>query len=248
GLTRPLRRFTLLWCFLLLFTTHQALLDVALAIVMIHVLFILSAILRVTLFSAGVLTNLEIRIRENTEALLAKLVSVTRETEATDDLRNTWMRIAGIQMGLLVLRNKELVSRWAAVLGSIFLGCIYLYLVFLLSFVYYGTAHAQSISLSWPNALVTSLFIPIAFSDLPSNVWLKLIGGIHCTVILAVGAGTLINYVTRKAEDLQRDAVVLNERFAEEDVRVRIAIFGRKIQDVGWYQSRIYCAMKPPIH
>ncbi len=37
ALTRPLRRFTLLWCLLLLFTTHQHLLQLALGIVAVHV-------------------------------------------------------------------------------------------------------------------------------------------------------------------------------------------------------------------
>ncbi len=108
-------------------------------------------------------------------------------------------------MGILVLRNRQL-SPVGSNIRLYLDGMIYIYLGFLFSFVYYGTAKVQSIHLSWPNALVTSLFIPFAFSDLPINVWLKLAAGIHCTVIVAVGAGTLINYLARRAEDLENAA------------------------------------------
>jgi hypothetical protein len=230
AIARPFRQFTLLWCLLLLFTTHQHLLELALAIVVIHIVFILVTILRVTLFSAGILANLEGRIRENTDALLAKISCVTRETEATPDLRNTWTNLSGIKMGMLLLQNGQLVSRWAAVLGSAFLGCIYLYLAVLFSFIYYGTAHVQRVALSWPTSFVTSLFIPFAFGDLPSNFWVKLVGGIHCTVILAIGAGTVINYVTRRAHDLQKTAIVLSRRFADEEVQARLLILEEKFK------------------
>lgn len=230
ALTRPFRQFTLLWCFLLLFTTHTRLLQLALGIVVIHIVYILVAILRLTLGFGGVLTRLETYIRTTTETLLAKVAFVTRESAANDDLRNTWTRISGIKMGLMLLRNKQLVSRWAAVLGTMFLGCMYAYVAFLFSFVYYGAAHLQSIPFAWPSALVDSAFIPFAFSDLPANVWLKLIGGVHGMVILAVTAGTILNYFTRRAEDLQKVAIVLSDRFANEDVQERLSIVEEKFK------------------
>lgn len=226
----PFRRFTLLWCFLLVSTSHKRLLEFALVIVVIHVAFALGAILRVTLFSAGVLADLEVRIRQNTEMLLAKIASVTRETEATPDLRTTWTNLNGIKTGLLFLQNRQLVSRWAAVLGSAFLGCIYLYLALLFSFIYYGVAHVQLVTLNWPIALVTSLFMPFSYTDLPLNFWVKLAGGVHSTVILAIGAGTLVNYVTHKAQDLHRTAVVLSQRFADGEVQAQLLILDEKFK------------------
>jgi hypothetical protein len=229
-LSKPLRRFTLLWCILLLLTTHPLMLKIALAIVVIHIGFALFAVFRVTVFSAGVLSNLEVNIRASTESLLSKILFVTSETEATPDLRNTWTSIAGIRTGLLFLQNGQLVSRWVVVLGSAFLGCVYIYLALLFSFAYYGIARVQSVALTWPDSFVTSLFIPFAFGDLPRNVWLKLVGGIHCTTILAVGTGTIINYVTRKAEELRKVAIGLNERFADEEVRARLLILEEKFK------------------
>jgi hypothetical protein len=226
----PFRRFTLLWCFLLVSTTHQPLLEIALTIVVIHVVFILTAILRVTLFSAGVIANLEGRISQHTDSLLAKIASVNRETEATPDLRNIWTNLSGIKTGLLFLQNKQLVSRWAAVLGCMFLGCVYIYVALLFSFIYYGAARVQSLPLTWPMSFVTSLFLPFSFTDLPHNFWIKLAGGLQCVVMLAIGAGTVINYMTRKAQDLQETAMVLSQRFADEDVQARLVILEEKFK------------------
>jgi hypothetical protein len=229
-LIRPFRRFTLLWCFLLLLTSHQLLLEIALAIVAVHVAFILITILRVTLFSASVISTLETRITDSTNTLLAAIASVTPETEATTDLRNVWAKLVGMKAGLLLLQNKQLVSRWAAVLGSAFLACIYLYVAFLFSFIYYGAARIQAIPLTWPLSFVTSLFLPFAFTDLPRNFWIKLAGGIHCTVIVAVSAGTVISYVTRKAQAIQQAAVVLSQRFSESEVQSRLLILEEKFK------------------
>lgn len=230
ALVQPFRRFTILWCFLLLVTTHQALLEIALAVVIIHVAFILRAILRVTIFSAGLISDLENRIRQSTDSWLEKIASVTRDTEATPDLRTVWTNLSGIKMGLLILQNRQLVSRWAAVLGSAFLGCIYTYLAFLFSFIYYGAAHVQSISLTWPMSFVTSLFLPFSFGDLPQNFWIKLAGGLHCVVVVAVSAGTIINYVTTKAQALQQTAVLLSQKFADGEVQTRLLILEEKFK------------------
>jgi len=226
----PLRRFTLLWCFLLLFTTHKPLLQLALSVVIAHIAFFLFTILKISLFSANVLANGGEWIRNTTEELLAKVLPVTPDSEATQDLKNVWSRITGIKTALLILRNKQLVSRWTAILGAIYLGCLDLYLGLLFSFVYFGIAQVQSIGLSWGTALVTSIFMPFAFSDLPANVWLKLAAGIHCLVIVAVGAGTVLNYLTRRAEELEAAAVALIGRFEDQNIRDRIAILDAKFK------------------
>jgi len=228
ALTRPLRRFTLLWCLLLLFTTHVHLLQLALIIVVIHIAIFLVTVLRVILFSTNVLANLGERMMHKTEELLARVLSVTPDTEATAELRDTWTRISSIQIGVMILRNKKRVSRWTAILGAACLVGLYLYLALLFSFAYYGAARVQSINLTWGSTLVTSLFMPFAFSDLPSNVWLKLTAGTHCLVIVAVGAGTVINYLTRRAEDLETAAIALIERFEDENVRTRLEILNEK--------------------
>ncbi len=227
-LSRPLRRFTFLWCILLVLTTHSGLLEFALAVVLIHIVFALVAVLRVTVFSAGLLSKLEANIKQQAETLLSKIAFVTRDSEVTPDLRNTWTNASGIRMGLLVFQNRQLVSRWAVVLGSAFLGCVHIYMALLFSFAYYGIARVQSIAFTWPDAFVTSIFIPFAFGDLPRNPWLKFVGGIQCTTIVAVGAGTVINYLTRKVQDLQRVAMHLNERFADAEVRDRLLILDEK--------------------
>jgi hypothetical protein len=182
ALSRPLRRFTFLWCMLLVLTTHPTLLKLALVVVLIHIVFALVAVLRVTVFSTGLLSQLEVNIRRQAEAMLSKIAFVTRDSEVTPDLRSAWTNISGIRMGLLVFQNRQLVSRWAVVLGSAFLGCVHLYMALLFSFAYYGIAHVQSIALAWPDAFVTSLFYSICIRGSPQKLMAQTCWGhsVHC--------------------------------------------------------------------
>jgi hypothetical protein len=61
-------------------------------------------------------------------------------------------------------------------------------------------------------------------------VWLKLIAGIHCTIVVAVGTGTIINYLARQAQELHTVAVVLSSRFDDEQVRTRLNVLEGKFK------------------
>jgi len=228
-LSRPFRKFTVLWCFLVLVTTHSLLLKIGLAIVLVHIAYKIATIFRITLFSADVMSKLEAAIGQSVDTLLAKIAFVTPDTEPTVELRGTWNGLSGMRAGLMFLQNPRFVSRWAVFLGVAYLGCIYGYLAFLFSFAYYGVARVQTLNYTWPDALVEALFIPFAYTDLPHNIWIKLVGGIHGTVVVLIGAGTILNYVIRKAQQLQRVAAVLSERFTEVDVRERLLILEQKL-------------------
>jgi hypothetical protein len=133
-------------------------------------------------------------------------------------------------MGLLFLRNRPLIAGWAVVLGSVFLGSVYIYVALLFSFVYHAVARLQSLAFTYPDAPVTSLFIPFAFTTLPHSAWLKLIAGVHTTIVVAVGAGTIVNYLTRHANELNTVALVLSSRFDDEDVRTRLSVLENKFK------------------
>jgi len=227
---RPFRRFTLLWCILLLVTTHRPLLKFALAIVIIHIAFTVFFVLEVTLFSRGLIAGMEARIRQTTNDLLAKIASVTPDTQATPDLQSTFSALSGIRVGLLFLKNRSLIAGWAVFLGSVFLGFVYVYLAVLFSFVYHSVARLQFIEFTYPDALVTSLFIPFAFTTLPHSVWLKLVAGIHGTIVVVAGTGTILNYLTQEANQLHSVALVLSSRFEDEDVRTRLTLLENKFK------------------
>jgi hypothetical protein len=108
------------------------------------------------------------------------------------------------------LKDPYLLSRWAWVLGIFFFGSIYTYVAVLFSFAYYGIARVSGVSYSWPDAMLTSVFIPFFISDLPKILAVKLLGGIHCLLVVVVGIGTIVNFLRRKLDDIRRAATDLD--------------------------------------
>lgn len=229
----PFRQFTLLWCFLLLLTSRPLLLWVALAIVITHVVRFLIAVTTLVLLSSNWLTEIESKVKKYAEGLIQQVVSAK---EITPDMRQTWMYLTVLEVGLTLLRNRRRVMQWTIYLGMLFFSGLYLYLSLLFSFVYYGIARVQDIPYSWTAAAVTSVFIPFAYGDLPHNVWLKLVGGVHAAVIILLGAGTVFGYLQRKLNSLHSAAESLATRLDQEEVRGKLALM----------KSTFETAPKPP--
>jgi len=229
ALINPFRRFTLLWCFLSALATTPVVLKISFVVVSIHVLKTVVTMLRFTVFSQGVIWRFEKYITNHADNVLAKISIVTRESEPTSDLRNLWAAVTALKTGVGLLKNRTLVARWALFLTSIFLGAAYVYISLLFSFVYYGMGRLLHVNpFGWGEALVTSLFIPFAFGDLPHNVWIKLVGGLHCSFVVLVGAGTVFNYIRKRIDSISSTATVLSVRFSDEAIQSKLIILDEK--------------------
>ena len=159
---------------------------------------------------------------------LAALTSVTPDAAPTNELRNLFNQLKLWRQILNFLRDPYLLSRWAWVLGIVFLTSLYMYIAVLFSFAYYGIARVSGVSYSWPDALVTSVFIPFFFPDLPKIFAVKLLSGIHCVLVLGVGIGTIVNFLRRRLDAIGRAATDLSERFADQNIREKYTILEEK--------------------
>ena len=149
---------------------------------------------------------------------LAALTAVTRDADPSTELRNLFNQLNVWKKILEFLGDPYLLSRWAWVLGTVFLLSIYIYIAALFSFAYYGIARVSGVSYSWPDALVTSLFIPFFFPDLPKLLAVKLLSGIQILLVLGIGIGTVVNFLRRRLDAVQRAATDLRARFADQSV------------------------------
>lgn len=225
---RPFSQFTILWCLLLLLTPHRWLLIIALLIVLAHLARTLIFVVGFAFLSVKNLSQLDARIKTYVERLIATVLS--EQTVPTDDLRKTWALISTLQLGITLLRNRQRAAQFIIFIAALIFMATYLYLALLFAFAYYGLARINSIPYSWTEALVTAIFIPAAFGDLPHNVWIMLLGGIHWTFVVLVGLGTIVGYLQRKLNSLYRAADFLNSRFQEEEVKKRIAILNEQFK------------------
>jgi hypothetical protein len=233
ALLKPLRQFTLLWCLLLLLSSHRSLAWIALVIVLFHLGRTLYAIATSAIGSVAWLATVESKIREQGEALIKIVLDAAEIQKEDNTLRQAFGRWKLFQYGIALLRNRRRAGNLAIFLSFIIFGGVYLYLAFLFSFAYVGIAKVQGIAYSWVEALVTALFIPVGYSDLPRNVWIKLIGGIHFASAIGLGFGTIYGYMKSKLESLTRIAELLNGKFSDDQVKTKLttleSVFAAKI-------------------
>jgi hypothetical protein len=228
-LLRPFRRFTLLWCILLLVTTHIVVVWMCLAVVMFHLARNIFRILKVLFFSGPWLKKVGQAILNAVETAIVAIAVVTPDTSPTPELKNAWNQLNVWTKVVNFLKDPYLVSRWAWVLATFCFASIYCYIAVLFSFAYYGLSKVNGVSYPWPDALVASLFIPFFVSELPKIFWAKLLGGLHCTLVLAVGIGTLVNFIQRRLRAIHLAAVELSTRLADQNIREKFLLLETKL-------------------
>jgi hypothetical protein len=225
---RPFRRFMLLWCILLLVTTHVGIVWLCLIVVLVHLARRILLILKILFFSDPWLKKIGPILPTGLNTALVALAAVTRDAAPTNELKDLWNQLSLWRRMLDFLRDPYLLSRWALVLGVVFFGSIYVYIAVLFSFAYYGIAHVSGVPYSWPDALVTSVFIPLFVSELPKILAAKLLGGIHCLLVVTVGIGTIANFLRRKLDAIRRAATDLSDRFTDQSIQEKYIILEEK--------------------
>jgi hypothetical protein len=78
------------------------------------------------------------------------------------------------------------------------------------------------------NWLVTSLFIPFFISGFPGPWELKLLGGLHCLLILSVGFGTLASFLRRALSDFHKGAIEVSDLLTQQAINEKYAILEEK--------------------
>jgi len=226
---RPFQRFTFLWCILLLAATHLAITWLCLVVVVLHLARQIFRILEVAFFSGPWFKKIGSNVLTTIETALAGIAVVTPDTSPTTELKNFWNQLNIWTKATNFLKDSYLVSRWAWVLGIVVFGSIYIYFAVLFSFVYYGIAKVSSVPYSWPDALVSSLFIPFFISDLPRILALRFTGGLHCLLVVALGVGTLVNFIQREVRLIHSTALEISNRLADQKIREKFLILEAKL-------------------
>ena len=227
-LSRPIRRFTALWCLLVLVSTHPVVAWLSLCVVLAHLVRAAIRVLRFTLLSGKWFSILEEGVRKHLDQIVAQLERVTPDSAPTPDLKNLWSQTVGLQTAAKFLRNEMALSRWGAVVCGAALASAYFYFAILFSVAYYGVARVTTVSQSWGYFLLTSLFIPFQRTDLPKTIPFKLLGGIHCALLASVGVGIVLRYCRRYLDSLRSVATIVSIRLAEEPVKQKYSLLAEK--------------------
>lgn len=226
---RPFRRFTFLWCILLLVTTHIAVLWLCLVVVLFHLGRDVLRIIKLLFFSNTWLKKIAAAVHSGIETTLSVIAAFTPDMSPTPELRNAWNQLNLWTKIVNFLKEPYLVSGWAWIIGIFSFGSLYIYIAVLFSFAYYGIAQVSGLDYRWPEALTSSVFIPFFVADLPKTLVLRFLGGLHCTLVIAVGVGTLITFIQRKLRAIHTAAMDLDRRLRDQAIIDKYLIIETKL-------------------
>jgi hypothetical protein len=105
----------------------------------------------------------------------------------------------------------------------------YIYISSIFAVIYLGIAKIEHIGLDWRSALIDSLFVPIAFTDLPHSFLIRLIAGIQAVVIGAMGYNVLFRHFTSKINRLSDTALELGRPLQDRELMSRVELYADKI-------------------
>ncbi len=205
-------RFTILWGLLVIFATHKYLVQIALVLVVVHLFRALVKVGHLGWRCFNWLSNAQQNMTAYVERLFGRLGTVNLNNELTPEDQQAVSILVGIRTGLRFLPAITRLARWAVASSLWIFGAVYIYLALLFSFAYYGIARIQAISYTWPQALVTSAFIPALVGQLPRNAPLMLLGAIQWAVFAGFGLGAIMTYYNRRIAELQSVTGVVNQR------------------------------------
>ena len=230
-LLRPFKRYTVLWCILLLIATHTVIIWLSFIVVLCHLVWKIIGILKITLFSRSWIEKVGNGFFVRLDVMIGMLQAVNAKTRESKELEQLFREFGLWEKVARFLQNRYLVSRWAGLLVTVFFLCVYVYVALLFSFVYFGIGKVSGLNYPWPDAVITSLFILAYIGELPKMLSIRAVGGIQYALVVCVGIGTFLNYLRGRIESVRSGAIVVSERLADKSVRNKLAILEKKLNE-----------------
>ncbi len=155
---------------------------------------------------------------------MTQIDEVTKAANALKMLESIFMFIAD---------NKRFLTKVTAGVSIVVSLIFYCYISFVFSCAYVGIAKIQGLPTNWPDFFVTSLFIPIAFTNLPRNVPIELIGGLQAVAILALGWNILFRHMNSGFKRVALAASELRGPFEDRVLKVKYALIEEQAAKLG---------------
>ena len=108
----------------------------------------------------------------------------------------------------------------------------YCYISFLFSCIYVGVAKLTSLNFTLSEAFVDSLFMPFAWSALPSNLTIKFVAGLQATCVSIIGYNILFRHLGNRLDRITKTANKLCEPISREAFKARMNAVERLLSQV----------------
>jgi hypothetical protein len=146
---------------------------------------------------------------------MSQIDEVTKAANALKMLESVFTFIA---------ENKQFLARATALVAVCISVIFYGYISFVFSCVYVGLAKVQGISWAWPASMVTSLYMPFAYTNLPRNIPIELIGGLQALAVLLLGWNVGFRHMTNRFERIALAADELRGSFEDRVLGVKYSL------------------------
>jgi hypothetical protein len=216
-------KFTALWALFVLTVNAKPFL---LLVIAVSLLGALKAIVKLwAIFSApsNWIDKLEGGLAKQIEDGIKAILCWDGMSDSTD-IRNTFntLKLLGAVFNF-VSDNSSMLISWAFTISVVVSVPFYCYISFLFSCVYFGIAKVASLRLALPEAFVDSLFMPFAWSALPSYLPIRFIGGLQATCVSIVGYNILFRHLGNQLERIAKAADSLHRPFVNESFKQKMS-------------------------
>lgn len=224
---RPLLHFPVLWCLLIAISnerTIQAVALLAMLMLIVRTIYIFHDALD---GSFGDAEAYKPRLKAMFENIAAE-VKKTNPTVAEYQQRIFNIKLYGNLLGYISSSKsvRKLTKRLTLALAI----PTYVYISSLCGFASYAIGRLAMIKWGLTDALLDSMFMPIAYTDLPHNHAIRLLGGLQVASLLFIGYDTIFRSIDQKMEFLSESARSLAAIFESEQIRNIVQTYDAKIE------------------
>lgn len=228
-IAKPFMEFSVLWALLILITSNKFVI-------------VLSSL--VALFCAGRsiyelwgfaadasswIEKLKGRFAEQIATNIGK-IRAWEEVTQLDEITNAANALKMLEsIFAFIAENKKFLARTTTALAAIVSVVFYCYFSFLTACLYVGLAKLQGISWPWSQSLVTSLYMPFAFTNLPRNFPMQFIGGLQAVAVTLVGYNIFFRHLNSRFERIAVAATELRGSFEDKVLRVKFSFIQEQV-------------------
>jgi hypothetical protein len=236
---RPFRQFVVLWAALVISADSKFFIAFASTITLIGAG---SAVYRLWNVLSNTSSWIE-KMKDSFARQIADNIMQVRAWKEGSDLQDVTKAANALKsleaMFTFISANRDFLSKSTMVVAAIISIPFYCYISFLFSCTYVGLAKLQNIPFAWPSALIDSLYMPFAFTNLPSNFAIQLLGGLQALIVTLIGWNIFFRHLSDRFMRITKAASELCSPFEDALFRAKLDVIENAVNRIEASDARV---------
>ena len=217
--SRPFTHFPLLWCFLIAISNERYIIVPALCamiILAVRAVFVFHQVLEASVEDPKKVEDRFRKMFENMVRDVARTDRTAKEYQQTINIVLIYRSFLGFASSSASVKKMTKKLTVAIAVPT------YIYVSTLCGFASYSIALFKGVHWSLADALISSIFMPIAFTNLPHIYSIQILGGLQVASLLVIGYDAIFRSIDNKMESLSVAAKGFYGLFEAENVKKAI--------------------------